>query len=225
MNADDGLRGLLEKTRAKLSGLDFSEENAKIEELNEQKREHDAAIADLDGQLLDVGQKINAKRDSDGEELADAVLAGESSAVAEAMVPSIDTLRDRRVALQKARHTLLKRKESIGRTERDLQGLAREKMNEVLAPLVAELSRRQKLAAQEVADIHAAIQALDFEGRGFTLERFVSRNSVEGGLFGMDSILGLQSELPVPKVIIETLASVSAKTPLIKGSVPDKFKR
>lgn len=225
MTLDKELKRLAESTKAKLAGLDFSEEENELAKLKSKAAEHKDAIAKLDAELQELGRQISANRESDGEQLADAILAGEDAATAEAVAPSIETLRSRRDALAKARVAIITRKDEVGRNEQELRNGVRLRISEVITPLVSLIAHRQKQAAQDLVDAHAALETINFLTNGFVHERYVSRRSIEDGLTGQDRLLEGRRFLDVPDWLRDTLASVEETQPLHGGVILKQVRR
>ena len=195
-----------------IAALDFTAGNAELERLRAEARN---VAAKDDETRQEIQRLANAARHYQGPEsdaVAAAILAGKSLSDATKGSTSREQLEAQRDALSAALGPLRRRVEDLRAKIAEVEGQERTKAFAALAEHVAVLALRQKRAALEIVETHAALTAIaDATGRGFMPELGASKAAVKGVLGG-DNLLGWQTEIPVPPDVREALAMLTEKS-------------
>jgi len=214
MIIDNNLKKLLARTMSAIESVDLTMEESAIAILDKNSRTNSEAVAKVEKQLIAIGRQLREEETDEGEKVADAVLNDDTTA-AEALAPSIETLRERRNSLIKGRLELMRRNSQIARKKRQLQVSADTKIQVTLDPLVEELEKRQKAAANEIADIHAGISAISLCSNGHISARHRGQLSLEG-LMGQLKLLPGERYINIPDEIAKALDVLKNKGPLAR---------
>jgi hypothetical protein len=223
MIIDQTLGKLLAEAKATIERIDFSKEEERFASLQASKAENSDAIAEIEKQLSTISKELREDNDHGGEGIADALLSG-SGSPAETLAPSPDRLRERRASLIRGRTALNRRNSEVAREERQLRRDVDARMQKVLAPLVNELVRRQRKAAHELVDLHAAISAIALCDNGHVTERSRGHMALDG-LMGQTKLLDAERHITIPTEIAESLAVLGTKGPLVRTLSVEKVHR
>lgn len=204
-----------------LARLDFSAGNAELERL----RAELANVAAKDDETRQEAQRLaNEVRDFSGpapDAVAVAILAGKSLADAAAGAVSREQLAAQRDALMGALEPLRQRAEDLRGQVAEIEGRERAKAFEALASVFEGLMDRQRRAAAEIVEVHAALVAIaEATGRSYMPEVAASKSAVKGVLGG-DNLLGWRTSLPVPAEVREALKTLAAKSRAVRAA-PDE---
>lgn len=201
----------------KLAGLDLTDEQAALDDLKLQAAEITTAIERGHKRMLEIAREIEALKAGrgDGEAAAEALLGGENVALA---APQQAALEEERQAIKSGLSTLAQREIDIGRTRREVINLVEDKSADAVDGFAAELERRAKTVANELAQIYADADCVG-HGAGSSRAALLAA-SIRDGLAGLRAVDKLvPPEVSVSPDLVQALQTSPAR-PLLRRHVP-----
>lgn len=193
-----------------IAALDFTAEVEAVSQLSAEAAKISDAMQRAMNRLGEIGFLINShvpEREA-GREIADAMLDGEGATeAAKKHAVNRDALSQERADLSAGLGELRRRENAIGQELRELQDKARDRLSDPLLPVVAEVLKEAKEAAETLTRAFAMLQGLAIAtrvgtGEAGTLGQAVAR------LWGLE-IVKYRPRLDVPEGVAELLAPLS----------------
>lgn len=193
-----------------IAALDFSAEAQAASQLSAESAKISDAMQRAATRLGEIGFLINSHvpdREA-GRDIADAMLDGEGAAeAARNHALNRDALAQERADLSAGLGELRRRENAIGQELQQLQNKARARLAEPLAPVVAEVVKEAKAAAETLTSAFAMLQGISLatrsgSGEANTIGQAVAR------LWSLE-LIQYRPRLDVPEGVAELLAPLS----------------
>lgn len=201
----------------KLAGLDLTDEQAALDDLKLQAAEITTAIERGHKRMMEIAREVEALKAGrgDGEAAAEALLSDGNVAIS---APQRLALDEERQAIKSGLSTLAQREIEISRTRREVINLVEEKSADAVDGFAAELERRAKTVANELAQIYADADCVG-HGAGSSRAALLAA-SIRDGLAGLRSVDKLvPPEISVSPDLVAALQASPAR-PLLRRHVP-----
>lgn len=210
---------IIQQTAAALAALDFSDENARMAELEAERDNIDAAIERGNARRNEIAQALRAWRDTDRDSVgnvADALLGGTHATEATALAHDAEALKEESAHLAAAIAELRRRGDDVLANMNILRTAARGKAASAAQPLADALRARAKLAAEELLACYAGLQALYTAVSGGAREVGQARHAASGCI-GQDRLLSWRTQIPVPAEVVQVLDALPQSKALVVG--------
>lgn len=201
----------------KLAALDLSEEAAQLDDLKQQASELNNARERGHQRMLEIAREIEALRAGrgDGEAAAEALLSGANVALAS---PQEQALEEERQAIKAGMANLVQREREISHKRAGIIDIVDSKSAAAVECHVADLERRAKTLATELAQIYGDADALGHAGCNARAVRLSA--SLRDGLQGFRHVDKLiDPEVSVTPDLVRALEASPAR-PLLRRHVP-----
>lgn len=201
----------------KLAALDLSEEAAQLDDLKQQSQELNTARERGHQRMLEIAREIEALRAGrgDGEAAAEALLTGDNVALA---APQREALEQERASIKAGMATLAEREREINHRRAGIIKIVECKSAAAVECHVADLERRAKAFAIELAQIYGDADALGHAGCNARAVRLSA--SLRDGLQGFRHVDKLiDPEVSVTPDLVRALEASPAR-PLLRRHVP-----
>lgn len=201
----------------KLAALDLSEEAAQLDELKQQASELNNARERGHQRMLEIAREIEALKAGrgDGEAAAEALIAGTNVALAS---PQQQALEEERQAIKAGMANLAEREREISHKRAGIIDIVDSKSAAAVECHVADLERRAKTLATELAQIYGDADALGHAGGNPRAVRLSA--SLRDGLQGFRHVDKLvDPEVSVTPDLVRALEASPAR-PLLRRHVP-----
>lgn len=231
MNIDPNL---LRRVAGDLAALDFSAENARIATLEARIVEAEAALAKAQARRDEISDMLRpyvgpAGRSggefigNDGMAVANALLAGASTADAAAASTTQEELNREREALGAAAVELRERITSAEQSIRTMKIDSRKRALPAVQPLAEAVGRQMRDAAETIRDCWAVLEALSAATASMSSELRGARDVVPA-LHADYSLLERRGPVPVPADVVRALSALADKGPaLASGQIRSSF--
>lgn len=213
MIGDNDMDNLMDK----LARLDVSEEAAHLEGLKQQAAELTAASQRGHARMLEIAREIEALKAGrgDGEAAAEALLGGENVALA---APQQEALEQEREAIKAGMANLAEREREISHRRAGVIEIVESKSAAAFEDQVADLERRAKTLAGELATVMADADAIGYgAANSHAIRLAASLRDGVAGLRRMDALVPLK--VAVSPDIVAALTASPAR-PLLRRHIP-----
>ena len=205
------MTALMDSTAAQLARLDLSQENARIEALETERRSIAEAIERAEARKTEIAREIaDAWREDGGAAVADALLAAEDVTVAAAKGVDRDRLMKERADLHAGTGELRRRDVDLAAAIADVQQDAAGKVGAVVAPVVNEILGEARAAAAKIVQSFAALAGIVAATRTGQGEVDRLGQTVAGMMTG-GSLINRVNAVDVPADVREMLAGLTDK--------------
>lgn len=198
----------LKELAAAFEALDFTEENARIADLEAEIARTEAAIDKAEARCTEISQSlIGYKRDANA--VADALVAEAPVMDAARAGPSEEDLKEERASLRDGIGELRQRIADRTNDIRAIQLEALRTLPPFVAPIVEDLMAEARAAAQTLIDRYVAIYALSDAAQGGAPDRSQIAKAV-AGITASGGLISL-TRTDVPDDLREALGKLSGK--------------
>jgi hypothetical protein len=201
-----------------IAALDLSAENDRLAELNAKLAEIGEAETTARERIAELDALIRGYREPDGDEVADAILAGDTATMAANAGASLTSLQDERARLFPALKALRHRNDDALAEVREVRAAAAHKASGAVAPLIDAIVAEARVAAERLAECYAAVSA------AYSATQYFSRQRDALGE-ALHASRGLLDEpyraVPVPASVVEVLKALVVKGPVLRSTVPE----
>lgn len=198
----------LKELSAAFDALDFSEENARIADLEAEIARTEATITKAEQRCTEISQSLIGYQ-RDAKAVADA-LVGDAPVIEAARAgPSEEDLREERTSLRAGIGDLNRRIADTTNEIRQIQLQALRTLPPFVKPIVDELIAEARAAAQTVVDRYVAIYALSDAAQGGAPDKSKIAKAVEG--ITASGGLASLTRADVPAELREALGKLAGK--------------
>lgn len=201
---------LMNATKQRLAGLDFSVENEKIAEIEGANLRMDRAIEEAEKRCAEIEAMTQRKIGRDPAELADALLDG---GVAEAVTAGVDdeALKEERATLRKAMHELRGRQTANFNAIVEVQQSCNGRISDAVAPLADALVATAREAGELFVEAWAGLAAIRSMGmKAEVVKALHAADKVTGTLHTSRGFLGTARAIETPEDILEALKPLAS---------------
>ena len=213
---------ILDQTARAFAALDFTAEEAELAQLEAQRADIDTAIERANARRTEITQSLAARSAERGAGrkaaglVADALLTGAHTSEAAALAPSPDQLQDEREQLTAGIRELQHRSDEVRTKLSTLRGKATSKAVSAAQPLADALRAKAKLAAEELLECYAGLQALNSAIGAASREVNQVRNAA-AGCIGQGELLSWRARIPVPSSVLEAIGALPQNRLIFAG--------
>ena len=207
----------MENLMDKLARLDVSEEATQLDNLKQQTAELTAARERGHKRTLEIAKEVEALKAGrgDGESAAEALLAGDNVALA---APQQQALEEERVSIKAGMGTLAEREREISHRRAGIIDIVESKSAAAFEDQVADLERRAKALAGELATVMADADAIGYgAANSHAIRLAASLRDGVAGLRRMDALV--PQKVAVSPDIVAALTASPAR-PLLRRHIP-----
>ncbi len=201
---------LLKQAAAEFVALDFSAENARITEINEEIARLASAQDSARTRCREIDLTLADYRGPDARAVADALIAGQTAMEAAKSAPNELELKEERGALMAAMKTLGHQIQDAQSQIDSIRTQAFGKVSEMARTIVDSLMEDARQAAEELLCVHAALNAVHVATRCGANELSATSTAI-GELVGSNRLLTGRRHIPVPEEITDMLQGLSGK--------------
>lgn len=195
---------ILEQTRQAFASLDLSAEHQQVADIQADIGRIDTAIASVRARIDELGEMRRALAKPDGDAIADALLANVDPKTAVSDVLSSEQIDQEQGALRASISTLEKRKREKDQEIGLVQDRARQRAEELAAPLADALLHEAMVAGAMITEANAALVAMSGSFKGVRHLQIV-KEAVEAlqeiGSPLMDHIAARQTPGPIADLL------------------------
>lgn len=222
-------RAILQATATALSELDFSAENARIAELEQEITQIEAARASAQSRVDEIGKELKTFNDPDTKAVARALLNNVPPSEAVSHAPAKEELQKERDSLRPAITELYHQAQRLRGEITSIQRETKARARMEITPLVDLLKTQITSGAEALIQCFASFKAIDYAIDGLSGEADLLSDAI-GALSG-ERCGGTRRFIPsvrqynVPPEIVTVLRPLESKGPAFKGKVYDTATR
>ena len=202
---------------ATLAGLDFSEENAKIADLQQQVAELQSAIDRGEARCTEISQSLAKGDRPDGRAVADALLAERTAQAAAVAGPSREAMEEERAALREGLRDLRDRMRDVEGEITSVKRLAMHDASEAAQPLIDDLIRQAREAIAVLPALYGALYATNMATHGGR-RQFEDFWEILRSIPSQNGISPLPRVIEVPAEIANALKGLADKGPALRDA-------
>lgn len=214
---------LLTKITERLAALDFSDENARIGEIEADNARMASAIVEAERRCAEIETMTARKTGRDPADIADALLEG---GIKEAVTAGIDdeALKEERLTLRSAMSELNGRQAANRNAIVEIQQSVNGRISDAVAPLADALLATARDAGEKFAQAWAGLAALRSIGLSAEVSKSLhAADRVVGTLHTSRGFLGAARFIDTPAEIIKALQPLASAGKAVGGRAhPDK---
>lgn len=207
----------LKQTTAALAALDFTAKNERITELEAQISELQTAMDRGEARCTEISQALVKGGRPDARAIADALLSDASPISAAAAGPNREAMEEERTSLREGIRNLRHRREDIEAELATIQGEAMSKVAGAAKPLVDEIMRKAREAAETLPALYAALYAVNFAARTARGDLETLRDAIDA-ISGSNRLLAYRKTEEVPCEIVTALRALADKGPALRDA-------
>jgi hypothetical protein len=190
--------------------LDFTVENAEIEQLEADIVEIDAARAKADERCREIVETLRHSPEPSGRQVASALIAGVSVSAAAAAGPTSADLEAEKTALRGGIAELAQRSEEARRRIDQVQVKARARLAPAAQRMVAIVEAEAIDLAERLLTTFAALDAIAIGTKFGTIEAAKTKRAADAAMRGQ-ALLPFRLDIAVPTEITDALRNLEGK--------------